>query len=368
MQEWNYKSLSESSSGYEDVIDKLKSYTKEKYINSTEEIQQQMIEDVFQIYRGKNIFPITYYNDTGIINEIQKCLNKDIKWDGDVLNLKFNQGSSLCKYLFPNLMKVDVKNTKNNSMYERFYNDHKLKRAIKFCFEFDTAVTPTKIQAGLRMIGGGVASNYKAMNAKALYERYCPPDGIIYDYACGFGGRMLGALTSKNNYRYFGVEPCIETYGYLHRLGLYIERATGRQKIFKVYCMGSEDCMVKENYIDFAFSSPPYFNLEKYSDEPTQCYNKFPELELWFDGYVRPTIENIYKMLKPDRYYAVNIADFNLGSKKVKYVDKWISISEETGFKFVEQIYMKLQTRRGYGHKESGKDIEKKEGIFVFQK
>jgi hypothetical protein len=29
---------------------------------------------------------------------------------------------------------------------------------------------------------------------------------------------------------------------------------------------------------------------------------------------------------------------------------------------------MKIQTRRGAWHKESGKDKDKKEGIFIFQK
>ena len=50
------------------------------------------------------------------------------------------------------------------------------------------------------------------------------------------------------------------------------------------------------------------------------------------------------------------------------YVDKWIEISKEVGFEFIEQINMKLQTRRGNGHKENGKDKVKKEGIFIFKK
>ena len=66
--------------------------------------------------------------------------------------------------------------------------------------------------------------------------------------------------------------------------------------------------------------------------------------------------------------YAVNIADFNIGNKRIEYVDKWIEISEEVGFEFIEQITMKLQTRRGNGHKENGQDKVKKEGIFVFKK
>lgn len=213
-----------------------------------------------------------------------------------------------------------------------------------------------------------MATNFKPMNAKALYERYVPNNGVIFDYACGFGGRMLGALSSKNNYVYFGVEPNTETYENLNKLGGYIEQVTGRSGSFKIACKGSEDIRLKKsNFVDFAFSSPPYFSLEKYSDEDTQCYIKFPTIEEWFDGYVKPTIQNIYNMLKPSCYYAVNIADFKIGKNEVKFVDKWIEISEDIGFKYDHQIHMKLQTRRGVGHDEDNKRT-KKEGIFVFKK
>ena len=72
-------------------------------------------------------------------------------------------------------------------------------------------------------------------------------------------------------------------------------------------------------------------------------------------------------MLKPNCYYAVNIADFKIGKNDIKFVDKWIEISEEIGFKYDHQIYMKLQSRRGVGHDEDNKRT-KKEGIFVFKK
>lgn len=363
MFKWNYESNNKITTGYEDVLNKLKTYTKEEYIKSDDKNKSKMIEEVFNIYRSKNIYPINYYNDNGINDEIQKCINKNVNFKDNILALKFNQGQSLGRFLFPNLSKVNVKNTKNNSMYDRFYDDHKLKRAIDFCLRFKKSVTPVEVRTALEMIGGGVATNFKTMNAKALYEKYCPKNGVVYDYACGFGGRMLGALSSKNNYTYIGVEPCIETYTHLNELGLHIERNTKRSNSYKIYCMGSEDYIGQPNSVDFAFSSPPYFNLEQYSDEPTQCYNKFPTLEEWFEGYVKPTIQNTYNMLKEDSYYAVNIADFNFGKQQVNYVDKWIEISKEIGFEYIEQIHMKLQTRRGVGH-----DGEKKEGIFVFKK
>lgn len=367
MMKWNHIATTEESNGYEDV-DLLKQYTHSYYAElKTEEDKLKIIDEVFNIYRTKNIFPIKYYNHNGIIKEIQKCINKDVSVSDNNISFKFLQGIDLCKFLFPNLFLVQSGTSNNNSLYERFMNDHKLKRAIQLVFDMKggTYCNSTELRNKLELIGGNVATNFHPMKAKAIYEKYCPQNGVIYDFSCGFGGRMLGALSSKNNYKYFGVEPCIETYDNLNILGKYIEEATNRENIYKVYCVGSEDYKCKNEYVDFAFSSPPYFNLERYSEEETQCYNKYPTLNEWFEKYVRITIQNIYDMLKYDRYYAVNIADFNFGNKRVEYVDRWIEISKEIGFEYVEKISMKVETRKGIGHDSSK---EKKEGIFVFRK
>lgn len=362
---WNYTSKSKSSTGYEDILDELKRFKKEDYVQMKEEEKKDVVNRIFNLYREKNIFPITYYNEDGIRQEIQKAIDKDVEFEGDVLNLKYNQGSSLCKFLFQNLHSVECNGDKR-TMYNKFYEDHLLKRSIDFSLRFKKSVTPSELRSSMEMIGGTVATNFKAMNAKALYEKYTPENGIIYDFACGFGGRMLGALSSKNNYKYFGVEPNTETFANLNKLGSYIEDVTKRKDTYKIFCKGSEDLNLKRTeFVDFAFSSPPYFTLEKYCEEDTQCYIKFPTLEEWFDGYVKPTIEKIYEMLKHDRYYAVNIADFNVGNKRIEYVDEWIKMSKKAGFTYDRQIDMKLKKRVGDGH-ESKED--KREGIFVFYK
>lgn len=184
---------------------------------------------------------------------------------------------------------------------------------------------------------------------------------------CGFGGRMLGALSSKNNYRYVGTDPCTETMYHLHQLGEYIEQVTGREDSYELHCCGSEEFKGPKNSIDFAFSSPPYFNLEVYSDEPTQCFNKFPELEEWLEGYVRATIKNIKYMLKPGKFYAVNIADFKVGSGQVvAYVDEWIRISGEEGMPLFDTVYLGVTARAGSAEQAAGE--LKKENILIFKK
>ena len=280
-------------------------------------------------------------------------------------------GTSLCNYLFPNLYDTpsahDLDKENARSLFEKFHNDKYLRRAIEFCFGYKNGCpVPTSVTGGLRLVGSA-PTNFRPMNAKAVYERFCPKGGVIYDYCCGFGGRLLGALSSKNNYKYVGTDPCIETMYHLHQLGQYIEQVTGREDSYELHCCGSEEFRGPKNSIDFAFSSPPYFNLEVYSDEPTQCFNKFPELEGWLEGFVRPTIQNIKHMLKPGKLYAVNIADFKVGSgKEVAYVDEWIRISTEEGMPLFDTVYLGVTARAGSAEQAAGE--LKKENILIFKK
>lgn len=367
--EWLHPTEYKKVTGYEEYLPDLKKYNRELYLNASTKEQDLMVEKVFDIYRKVNLLPIQYYNKEGVAEEIQKCLDKEVSFDGDILNLKFNQGSSLCRYLFPNLHDIEVAGDKR-TILKKFKDDHMLKRAIKFCLTHKKSnhpVTPSGLKDGLEMLGGNVATNFKPMNAKALYEKYVPYNGVVFDFACGFGGRMLGALTSSKNLTYYGVEPNTETFERLKVLGAAIEGVTGRKNSFKIACKGSEDLLLKkEGFVDFAFSSPPYFDLERYCEEDTQCYNRFPTLDMWLQGYVRPTIVHLYKMLKGGGYYAVNIADFKSKGKVISFVDHWCSISQEVGFTFDKCISMKIQSRRGVGHE--GNNKPKQEGIFVFKK
>lgn len=367
-EKWNVKNNLDGN-GYEDVYHLLNPMKREEFRALHDNEKEKVINDIFEIYRGRNIFPITYFNYDNCIKEVIKCVEKDVEFKNGTIDLPYTQGANLCRFLFPNLMRVECKGVKNNSPYDKFVDDYKLKRAISFALTYKSGVicSPSNIRGGLEMIGGNVATNFKPMVAKALYEKYTPKNGVIYDFACGFGGRLLGALSSKNNYKYMGVEPCTETFESLNILGKLIENATNRNNIFRLYQIGSEDFKGWRETIDFSFSSPPYFTLERYSEEETQCYNKFKELDEWIEGYIRPTIKNIYQMLKHDRYYAVNIADFKIGNKEFAYVDEWIRISQEEGFQFHEQLAMTLQTRRGEGHSETN-GRTKKEGVFVFYK
>ena len=365
---WGVKSqhiVSDSFTGYEPVYDQLNKLDKPAYNKDPE----GTIDKVFDIYRSINLVPIIYFTEKGLINAVREF--KSISYNtvkNTKISLGNNKGQPLSRFLFPNMMTAEPKGRGSNSLKDRFYDDRKLKRAIKICYDMregNKLVYPTAIRRALELVTGENIQNFKPQNARALAEHLCPVLwGNVYDYSAGYGGRLLGISCSNMSYNYIGIDPNTETIKYLNYFNEILDEAVGFKG--KIIQNVSEEYQPKD--IDLAFSSPPYFNLEKYSDEETQCMVRYRTLDEWFSGYVEPTIENIYKSLNKDGIFATNIADYKTyGKKEYKVVDDWIALSERIGFRHVGTIKMMLNTRPGVGNnKLAGR--EKYEGVYVFSK
>ena len=364
---WNITNIeSDEFTGYENVYDQLDAFDKAQYDLDP----AGTIEKVYDIYRSIDIVPIVYYTHKGLVDAVRKFSKLSYNnVDNGKIGLGNNRGQTINRFLFPNMMTAEPKGRGSNSLRDRFFDERKLKRAIRICFEFrtgDRLLRPTQLRTALELVTGENVTNFKAQNAKAIVEHLCPVIwGNVYDYSCGYGGRLLGIGSSNFKYNYTGVEPNTETVAYLNYLNDVIEEATGVK--------GTIIQDVSENYqpedIDLAFSSPPYFNLEKYSDEDTQCMVQFKTEDDWFEGYVTPTIQRIHRGLNREGLFATNIADYKSYDRKEPYevTQRWIKNAERIGFEHVETIKMMLNTRPGVGNdRKQGR--EKWEGVYVFRK
>ena len=346
--------------GYESLYPQFDEFTKEVYEKDPEGSRKQILD----LYRSINLVPMYYYTEQGLIDEIIDLKNKSYNSiEKDILPLGNNGGQTINRFLFPNMLTALPKGRTGNSLRDRFLDDTKLDRAIRICFEFrsgDKLAYPTAIRRALELVTGENIQNFKSQHARAIVEYLCPAIfGRVYDYSSGYGGRLLGTSLSKLRYTYVGIDPNTETFKYLNYLSTFCDNN------IELYNNVSEEYQ-PEN-IDLAFSSPPYFNLEKYCDEPTQCMNRYTTLDEWFDGYVVPTMRNIYNGLNDDGVFATNIADYKGIGGEFFVVDKWIKTAESLGFKYHKTIKMMLNTRPGVGNfRNEGR--EKFEGIYVFSK
>jgi hypothetical protein len=117
---------------------------------------------------------------------------------------------------------------------------------------------------------------------------------------------------------------------------------------FEMHQYGSEDIGKHiDRKVDLVFTSPPYFNREAYSNDPTQSYKKFSNYESWRDGFLRPTLETCVKWLKNDRYILWNIADIQVAGKYLPLEKDSRDILESLGMKYVETMKMAMEGMPG---------------------
>ena len=201
---WNIKHAEgDEFTGYETVYDQLDSFDKAQY----DADPQGTIEKVYDIYRSINLVPIVYFTHKGLVEAVSKFSKLNYNnVDNSKIGLGNNRGQTINRFLFPNMMTAEPKGRGSNSLQDRFLDERKLKRAIRICFEFRTGerlLRPTQLRTALELVTGENVTNFKAQNAKAIAEHLCPVLwGNVYDYSCGYGGRLLGIGSSNFKYNY----------------------------------------------------------------------------------------------------------------------------------------------------------------------
>jgi hypothetical protein len=334
-----------------------------KVCSSLEKLEiEDAVDIIFKYYR-KNGFPHYTIREEEKHEQIRKLQNfkHEQILEGDEITQTMN-GLRLAWSYFPQFWEVPCGNAKTTPM-ENFHNDDKLKEVIKKTIKWHynhsdkPHWTGNRFRQNIKIYGGTqTVSNFRPTAAKYIYETY-GGDGVTWDMSCGWGGRLLGALSSKRIKKYIGTEPSTKTFEGLNKIK---DEFSYLGKEVELHCLGSEVFRPKEK-VDLCFTSPPYFNTEKYADEPTQSYIKFPTEQEWINGFLFQTLQNTFDSTKVNGYLLLNIANTSSG-KNIE--NGTLEIAEKIGYSHINTLRLNLSTmaRAGDG---SG---SKYEPIFVFKK
>jgi 16S rRNA G966 N2-methylase RsmD len=124
----------------------------------------------------------------------------------------------------------------------------------------------------------------------------------VLDISMGWGDRLIGALATDIEL-YVGTDPNTKLFDGYKRI---IEAFNGKNKAICINS-GFENANVEEyGPYDLVFSSPPYFNLETYSDEITQStHNR--DLEAWYKEWLIPSLKKALNNLFTGGIMIINI-------------------------------------------------------------
>lgn len=223
-----------------------------------------------------------------------------------------------------------------------------------------------KIETAFRLCGKGVASkpaNFPIKTVDEILKNY-NINNNWYDFSCGWGARLTGAL--KNKVNYYGTDPNYLLIDRLKQLGKDYKDTLKQETIVDIRTQGSQTFIPEwENKMGLAFSSPPYFYLEDYKIG-NQSYKEGTKYQDWLNYYLENTFKNIFYYLIPEGYFILNINNF----KDFKLVEDSIKIAKKVGFILVGEHKLN-NIKRVYGttsEDNKGGINDNSERILVFMK
>lgn len=310
------------------------------------------VQTVFDYYRETG-FP--YYPTDNIAREkdFQKLKNYDHTSiiEDDCVKQTMH-GLALSWSYFPHAWEVKCNNKK--TPMDIFNDDSLFRKAIIKRIKYGTYMSDSGMRKTLRTYSGVQSvSNFRPTAAAGIYHYYNAEN--VWDMSGGWGGRMLGAIVS-NVKHYITTEPSEETVKGLENL----KNDFGKGTTIEIHKMGAEDFRPDKNSLDFCFTSPPYFDTEKYSNEQSQSYVKFPDKTSWCENFLYPMFSNCYYGLKPNKLMVINIANT---SKHKDLEEQTIKMAERAGFKHINT--QKLLLSAIIGSDRSNRK-HKFEPIFIF--
>ena len=304
---------------------------------------------------------ITTYDKDEVVDELAKCLHtyrcpipeitekealkslkklKGVKW-GDILEYKswFPRNERRSKYeLTHSYFKRDnsgnnasnpfhietrwkVDWTRTPSGWRTWQTVDGIKTIVRAFWSLEKVLTKVDLQS-IRMattLRKYVASQFKPSIAKAFYDYFGSVN--VLDFSAGWGDRLAGFYCGETTSHYVGIDPnTLNHPNYQRQVEFYEKQRTLFEKEKKVdlISLPAEDVNFTEykEHFDTVFTSPPYFNTEKYSEHETQSFRRYTEIDSWNKKFLHNSLERIFPAMKPGAILAINIADVYCAKKK----------------------------------------------------
>ena len=323
---------------------------KDSLRNLTDDEFQKILPKLANILE-KNGFPKFLYNE----NDLNRDWNKLQFYNTDKkeINATTTVGTKIIKHYMPNLNRV--KNYKGISLEDLWIKD-KIIKALMFNRKQHNTPYMSEIVRSIGFTNGltRVTIYRPALARKVIKETNSK---TVLDCCVGWGGRLLGAC-SLEGISYVGIEPDTETYNNLVKIVKFLKLEDKVTLINKPAEEAIKDLQKDKKTFDIALTSPPFYNLEIYSNEDTQSIKKYNTYETWLDNFIKPVITYITKNCKISAWSIKNFKS----DKKYNLFDDITHIHEQLNWKLTEDEDKKfiMQNSKRPG---AGKNTEKTKEI-----
>ena len=144
------------------------------------------------------------------------------------------------------------------------------------------------------------------------------------DISAGWGDRLLSALLFPSLEIYTACDPnsCLHPY---YREMCNTFNFDNKKKITLIQD-GFENALLPKNQkYDLVFSSPPFFDLEVYSQDKADSLIKYNTSEKWFNGFLMPSIYKSIEYLSVNGFLVLYMGE----SHGTKYIPEMVNLTNK---------------------------------------
>ena len=209
-----------------------------------------------------------------------------------------------------------------------------------------------------------ICSQFKPNVAKAMYDYYNVKS--VLDFSMGWGDRLAGFYASMNTELYVGVDPRKENHPIYEEQARYYDSHLTffeTKKKTKFHCNAAEDFNFDEYHdtFDIIFTSPPYFNIERYGNDDNQSWVRYKDIDSWNYQFLQKSLDNMIPTLKSGGKLCVNISDVNAktkgGAQYLKICDPMNEFLDDyRDMEYIGCIGMEMAKRPNSGGAGTAKD------------
>jgi hypothetical protein len=282
-----------------------------------------------------------------------------------------------------------VRNYKGHSV-ESLWTRACLEKALRFNRAQHSTPYASEIIRSLSFANGlGKVTMYRPLMAKKVVAYLATKDAMtdvrVLDPCAGWGGRMIGAKSAEGGgdklppqtprnggggdkggggglkVHYTGIDPCVKTYAALRA----IRDELGLTNVNLINKPAEVALQQSLGTYDIALTSPPYYNLELYSDEPTQSVHSVQSggYQAWLNEFLNPVIAGVIRL--GVKYSCWSVKNFKT-DKKYDLLDDVIRIHGEHGWRLLDGVVFTMANSRRPGQKTASDQKKTEECTYVF--
>lgn len=186
-----------------------------------------------------------------------------------------------------------------------------------------------------------IASQFRPSAAKAIYEHFNAEH--VLDFSSGWGDRHSAFHAASCTKTYVGVDPNQTLFeGYAKQQIMY-----NSDKDVEFINAAAEDVDFNRfaDKFDMIFTSPCYYIIERYTNEPNQAWVRYKKLQDWLDKFLFAVINNTYCTLKKGGILAINISDVYCNHTVNLICNPMLKFAESLGYKYIGAYGLRMAKR-----------------------